>query len=155
MLYWRELGPQSGQYSINIGVKVSIKFTFSSIDTTHIVYIYMIKRPARRPFLHTCFVLFFGKRAVNVKTNFCSPKPFQVSFIDREHNYYYLHDNSSSVHVKCNDALLMNFSLRAFFLYHSAGQMSIYTIIIRKNCINDLASHTGKIYFFFKRIFNI
>lgn len=40
MLYWRELGPQSGQYSINIGVKVSIKFTFSSIDTTYIVYLY-------------------------------------------------------------------------------------------------------------------
>lgn len=28
MLYWRELGPQSGQYSINIGVKISNSLFF-------------------------------------------------------------------------------------------------------------------------------
>lgn len=36
MLYWRELGPQSGQYSINIGVKVSnsLFLRLFPIDTT-------------------------------------------------------------------------------------------------------------------------
>lgn len=71
MLYWRELGPQSGQYSINIGVKVSnsLLFFFSLDYFRHVRYMrFAIKRSASGS---TFFLHFVARHAANINSCPC------------------------------------------------------------------------------------
>lgn len=138
MLYWRELGPQSGQYSINIGVKVSIKFTFSSISTTHIVYLYE-NQAAGVHFYILPSVLFLCRRAANVKTalvpclNLSEFRSLIVCAIAITYTILQV------THVKRNNSSIK--FLAACFPFISLRTINFHLLITRKNCINNNLSN--------------
>lgn len=136
MLYWRELGPQSGQYSINIGVKVSIKFTFSSIDTTRTSYIYMVRSGGRRPFLHITFVLLLDVPQMSKQTLVPCRNLSEFRLL-----------------IVCTTAIIYEIlrvtHVKQFFYEIFRDKLSFYVIgcdkfsfiqSFGKNCINDLSN---------------